>query len=850
MPQWILDDRVEFVIGSDIHVGENGDTGMVEEARGVVSLLANLERTLLTRLGRHVSEEHAQAQSSQDSRCVHVVCLARLLLGACCEAFVALKANEIAKPGTRPQAVGTCQKMARLYKDSCLAATWTSAHAQYIHDILTYGITVGGPSLHSVANESTELDLSELYSHRFSTHQSDSSVSNSLLSLMTRCTNPGSRGWDGILVGMLDENTGTKRVCSNALMISLTGMNSCIHPALRLHWKHRLGLSLHLGSKGLFAQMIPLCNNPTAFKECLRRMVSNTISSAYASNSAFAHLEHPVAFLSSCPFKMPTDGLECSSSAFAKAGGIIVESKGSAGVQEAIKRAFASMCTKPSEEDPPNVLQWNPGYLGKGTASIHHKVPATSVAASVWSMAFRCNFIPFWTHSASHNLRAARLDPRQYETIHEMNAATKLTLLLTDPERMAIQRMVLSKPSSGLMTLEEVSKLLGISNVRGSSCNGGSKGAIDSIRTLSDAGSKGAARILQFCRVAHISEDILVYDLGEKTREMQVKALYNRVLANECFEGAPSSIDEMLQMVPKHSSHLCACVECKRVANAIANDGGTKWNVSFNEIGTSGSMLSMECETSDTNLKCAKRSSASLKTAVAFEEQMSLMAIETIECSEKSIVSMICDNSTGSGTGTSARVRRDSKSALEQRCRSVACGNECMLAIPLVGRAVRLWNEWYSLCSFCGCCVRFYPSNKYHSQICCLRCDFNMLNRNAQKESKAKESVSSVAPSCRYCGKFDPMRSGARWRLVKAPLDMCGRNATLPPPLRTVHFCPKHFRSWIPSCMKIFETRVILSHIVYGAKPCFNPAESEAQVNEEDVPSSKKRKKRKSRSSR
>lgn len=367
MPSWILSSSMELVIGSDLHVGCKGSVEILEEARGVVPRLAALERTLLARLEGHDSAQSPTAQSSYDSQCVHTVCLARLLLGACCEAFVALRSSEIARPGTRPKAIGTCQQMARLYKDSCHAAVWTSAHAHYIHDLLTYGITVNGPSLYSSANELVELDLSELYSHRFSSRRSDSSASsasNSLLSLMTRCTNPGSRGWDGILSTMLDENTGTKRICCNALMISLTGMNSCIHPAWRLHWKRRLALSLHLGCNGLFNQMLPLCNHPTAFKECVRRMVSNTTSSAYASNSALAHLEHPVALLSSAPFKLPIDGLECSSTAFANAGRKIYESRGSTSIQDAIKHAFATLNSASSEEAQIGVLQWNPGYLG------------------------------------------------------------------------------------------------------------------------------------------------------------------------------------------------------------------------------------------------------------------------------------------------------------------------------------------------------------------------------------------------------------------------------------------------------------------------------------------------------
>ena len=318
--------------------------------------------------------------------------------------------------------------------------------------------------------------------------------------------------------------------------------------------------------------------------------------------------------------------------------------------------------------------------------------------------------------------------------------------------------------------------------------------------------------------------------------------MYKRVLANECFGLDQPGVDEMLKMVPKHSSHLCACVQCKRVTNAVADDGGSKWSASFTEIGTSGSMMSTDPDTSETDLKCAKRSSASFKTARVFEEHMTERAVESAECSKQSVVSMISDSTTASGHGTPARVRRDSKTAMEQKCTSIACGKECLLTIPLVGRAVRLWSGWYALCSFCGCCVRFSPSNKYHAQICCLRCDFKLLNRTLETKNTGDGAVGLAAPSCRYCGKVDGMRSGTRWRSVKAPLDVSGRNATLPPPLRTVHFCPKHFRTWVPNCMKTMETRVILSHIVYGARPCYDPAAASTQMNEEDVPALRKRK--------
>jgi len=137
---------------------------------------------------------------------------------------------------------------------------------------------------------------------------------------------------------------------------------------------------------------------------------------------------------------------------------------------------------------------------------VHNKVPATSVAAEVWASAFRANFVPFWTHAAAKGLRAYRLDRAQYEAMHGLNAATRLTLLLDDAERMAVHRMALATPSAGLLTLEEVAHLLGVHGLRGSSCNGGSKGPLDAVDSMRVCSARDTARVLVFCRAAAISE--------------------------------------------------------------------------------------------------------------------------------------------------------------------------------------------------------------------------------------------------------------------------------------------------------------------------------------------------------
>ena len=84
--------------------------------------------------------------------------------------------------------------------------------------------------------------------------------------------------------------------------------------------------------------------------------------------------------------------------------------------------------------------------------------------------------------------------------------------------------------------------------------------------------------------------------------------------------------------------------------------------------------------------------------------------------------------------------------------------------------------------------------------------------------------------------------------MVKAPLDVAGPNQRLPAPLKTVHYCPAHFRPWLASAHRTLATRVILSHLAHGAKPIAG-AEHGRKLETSDlgfeVAEAKSRKKRK-----
>ena len=129
---------------------------------------------------------------------------------------------------------------------------------------------------------------------------------------------------------------------------------------------------------------------------------------------------------------------------------------------------------------------------------------------------------------------------------------------------------------------------------------------------------------------------------------------------------------------------------------------------------------------------------------------------------------------------------------------------------------MRLWNEWYALCSLCGAMLRVTPQHRYGAEICCLKCDAQMLGIPALAPPERK----SVA--CRFCGAVDSERRISRWKTIKAPLDLSGDNVNIPSVMRSVAYCPKHWRSWLAGAHRVMQTRIILSHIAHNANPIYS----------------------------
>ena len=121
---------------------------------------------------------------------------------------------------------------------------------------------------------------------------------------------------------------------------------------------------------------------------------------------------------------------------------------------------------------------------------------------------------------------------------------------------------------------------------------------------------------------------------------------------------------------------VCRCVwSARRVANTFSSDADKSQY--FNELGVSSAMMHTCCEDtftdrkSTSHIRCAKRSSAALRTAMLFEERM-----EEFEVEELNSTGVDCEGLLSNATsesGLASRARRDAKSSLEQR------------ALPLLG---------------------------------------------------------------------------------------------------------------------------------------------------------------------
>ena len=371
---------------------------------------------------------------------------------------------------------------------------------------------------------------------------------------------------------------------------------------------------------------------------------------------------------------------------------------------------------------------------------------AVSTVSSVLSAGFRGAFLPFWIHAHNQGFRVSRLDEPQYRALHVRSPAHQLlagTRRRNDAPRAARGARDARRAAPDLGARVRV---LGIRALhrrrRAAVVDCGRRRRARRVRgrgIVVAALGRRSRRRLRLCAHERPCDRRYSLTTWARARQLQLAALAKRLrLFVDPFE-APETIAAML---PTHATHVFCCTECRRIVNAV-QDGSGK-DLSFNEIGLSASMLRIDGdEFGEAHMRCAKRSSAALRTAVALEEAARTLEIETLPTPAPTDPlprdlrpATIAELPTRQGCGHTsdiAKMRRDIKSCIDQSPRATACGDVPLVRIPILGRAIRLFGDFYVLCTLCGCLAKTNPDARFGGEPCCMRCDFRCCTTRSAK---------------------------------------------------------------------------------------------------------------------
>tara|TARA_Y100000389_G_scaffold201265_4_gene243537 strand:+ start:7074 stop:8024 length:951 start_codon:yes stop_codon:yes gene_type:complete len=242
---------------------------------------------------------------------------ARVAIGAQLEQFAATACTRIC-PTARIDKLNspTDQRQAcQLYFDAYCAATWTSAHAEYLAALDCSVVEPPPPSIATVPCAASAIDMSDLYSRRVATKGDGyPKAVEPLVQLLSRCTNPGSRGWESVLKNALD-HPGSRHIVMHAIHTCIVGLHPQLHPAMRPDWKTRMKILRLMPQTGGEMKIVS-----TYVKEALRRCLASTMAASPAMHTALSLVGHPVRHILQPPAQFPHVGMEAAMTAFVEAG--------------------------------------------------------------------------------------------------------------------------------------------------------------------------------------------------------------------------------------------------------------------------------------------------------------------------------------------------------------------------------------------------------------------------------------------------------------------------------------------------------------------------------------------------
>lgn len=141
-----------------------------------------------------------------------------------------------------------------------------------------------------------------------------------ITTLLIRATMASSRGWELSAVSLLKSYELVRRVMTDILKLSMTGMHSNLHPGLRPTWLQRKVIN-HVVDTCMRAsseEIVMKCQS--AFKESIRIVATCYLAECASARAACEHNGHCLGGLTSVPFGFPVPAMMAACNALVMAG--------------------------------------------------------------------------------------------------------------------------------------------------------------------------------------------------------------------------------------------------------------------------------------------------------------------------------------------------------------------------------------------------------------------------------------------------------------------------------------------------------------------------------------------------
>lgn len=629
--------------------------------------------------------------------------------------------------------------------------------------------------------------------------------------LYQRCNQHAMRGWKRSLQALVNTNPGIATLAIDSLITSFTGLHPCISPSLRPHWQARLYIQLVATVELERDKHAALFRMHGVCKESLRRTVAATVHTNIACGVAAKRLQNVMRNYEMPPMGTPHPSMVRNMVLLSRIGSCAF--KDSSSLEHAISETIGSGDQVSRSHDDRN----------SGCVTLSCGSDANTGVAfceRILSACFQSNFVPFWMWASLRDAKPQRLDRTQFDSFHwQLNNAQKLLNDL-DPFLVSeVQTIVYKTPEAAVLNVRSTCDLLGIAKgIELPKFVGGRNNTQRQIEydhsIVQLLKPCELAKLLCFGRMASINEKVMVVQLDDALRTMQVNALLRRHrISNE-------------KELVENLTHLCTisyCTTCNRISNCLAPSyyDHESTCVPFQRAGVY--RTSVVPRTTPPKLYCSQRKSAAFKEAKRLQVDSERLCVESqiynnsdefVECCE-SLVNMAHDGTLAS------RMRRDSKRVMQQTREVESCGVCPMLSLNILGRCVRLNGKWHSLCCYCGNHVEVHAHNRYEGAFCCMHCPDSVPSTTVSHLSSPDTTrTSSSAYQCRLCKKT--MRHP---RSFSSPHDTFGDNRHTPPHERVTHWCNVHGKPWIGDALAVLPTCIVMAHLSLGTRPSVNSLE-------------------------